>query len=437
MAGIGIKQNLKMSQQLMMTPQLQQAIKLLQLSRLELEEFVAQQLEENPVLEEGNLVSREEERSVEKEKETNSADLHETRMQEAGQILDSQTKDQKNEIDWESYSKQGDNAAPIPSTQRSQDEEAPNYENMVSRKESLSDYLLGQVGELNLTEREFQIATLIIGNLDERGFLSISLQEIAETLGGITVEDVEDILDPVQRLDPPGIAARDLRECLLNQLRFRGDRDCLLFKIISSHMRELENRNYPVIARALKVSVSEVHEAVSKMLDLEPVPARNFVADDSLYIVPDIYIFKIGENWLVALNEEGLPRLMVSDLYRTMLDDKGKIMKSEEKDFVAEKVRAADWLIKSIQQRQKTIFLVTECILKRQKEFFEKGVSFLKPMILRDIAEDLELSESTISRVTTNKYVHTPRGILNLNISLMVLYRPPQANQWLVRVSSR
>ncbi len=244
-----IRQSLKISQQLLMTPQLQQAIKLLQLSRLELEEFVAQQIAENPALEEDvQGPGAEEKKAVERGKEIQATDLHDARMQELSRIVDPQSREKGQEVDWESLSRESDSAAPIPSTMRqSNNEEQPNYENYVSSSISLTEALMAQVSEIELDEIEKRAASLLIGNLDERGYLSISLKELAES-ENISLDTLEGVLDTVQRFDPPGIAARDLRECLLIQLKAKKIKDPLIEKMITLHLRELETRNFAAIA---------------------------------------------------------------------------------------------------------------------------------------------------------------------------------------------
>lgn len=406
-----LKQTLRLSQQLLMTPQLQQAIKLLQLSRVELEEFVTQQLAENPVLEEGTVETAEEKIQIERVRETTEAQAVQDHLQSAGNIVDG-VDGERGDFDWESYSRHQDSAPPLPSSQVKRDEDFPNYENIVTKTGTLNDHLMAQVGELELDLQELKIASEIIGNIDEKGYLRVSVEELAQSQQ-VGIEEIEDMLDVVQRLDPPGVAARDLKECLLNQLRGAHLKNGIVEKIVESHMTDLETRNFQAIAKALKIPFEKVVENVQIIADLEPIPGRQFGSNAPQYIVPDVYVFKVGNEWIVSLNEEGLPRLRVSNLYQDMLKTLEK-KKGEEKEYIQEKLKSATWLIKSIQQRQRTIFKVTESIVERQKEFFEHGLEYLKPMILRDIADDIGMHESTISRVTNNKYVHTPQGIFEL-----------------------
>jgi len=408
-----LKQSLKLTQQLLMTPQLQQAIKLLQLSRMELEQFVATQMAENPCLEEGITESPEEVAQAEREKERTEEQVVNERLQEASSLVDSAGGDDKgSELDWDAMSRyQEQMPTSATASRKNGDEEHPNYENMVTKASTLQDHLMAQIGELDFDETEQRIAALIIGNIDDRGYLTFAIQEIAD-VEGFELVQVDDVLDTIQRLDPPGIGARDLKECLYIQLRNGGLKNGIVEKIVENHLAELENRNFVAIAKAMKISLEEVIENVQVIADLEPVPGRQFGTNDAQYIIPDVYVFKLGEEWVVNLNEDGLPRLRISNFYMKMMNDKKS--KGDDKNYINEKMKSAEWLIKSIRQRQRTIYRVTESIVKRQRDFFDQGVEHLKPMILKDIAEDIGMHESTISRVTNNKYVHTPRGVFEL-----------------------
>jgi RNA polymerase sigma-54 factor len=431
--GFQLKQSLKLGQSLLMTPQLQQAIKLLQLSRMELEQFVANELAENPCLEEGALESSEESVLVEKERESTAADAAQETLSKASEIVD-KVGDEKAEVDWEALARHQESITSTPSTKSSAaGEDAPNYENMVSRVDTLQEFLAIQIGELDFDDEEKRIATLIIGNIDDRGYLTTTIEDISKE-ENFTHEQIDDILDTIQRLEPLGVGARDLRECLHIQLRMGRLKNGIVEKIIDNHLSELENRNFQVIAKSLKITIEQVIENVQIIAELEPVPGRQFGENDAQYVIPDVYVFKLGNEWVVNLNEDGLPQLRVSPFYEQLMKDKEEKLrkaeeekkkeeekqraldgeKAEEKNYVTEKMKSAEWLIKSIRQRQRTIFKVTESIVERQKDFFEHGVEYLKPMILKDIAEDISMHESTISRVTNNKFVHTPRGVFEL-----------------------
>lgn len=411
--GFQLKQNLKLTQNLMMTPALQQAIKLLQLSRFELEQYVAQQLAENPVLEEGMISSDTiDDLSVAESKEKESTEDHAVneRMKEASELMD-QVRTEK-DVDWENYSNIHESQSAAKTRAKNQQETSQfNYENFVSKDKTLHDDLRTQISELDFNEREKAIADLIIGNIDERGYLQISLQEVAKHFES-TEEEMDDVLDTIQRLEPNGVGARDLKECLLIQLRNNKLKNQIVEKIVEKHLKELETRNFDVIAKGLKISVETVIENVAIIAELEPVPGRPYGGETSQTVIPDVYIFKVGHRWVVSLNDDGLPHLALNqDYYQMLSQNKAK---DDEKVYLQDKIKDASWLIKSIQQRQKTIFKVAESLLKYQKDFFEKGVEHLKPLVLKNVSEDIEMHESTVSRVTTNKYVHTPRGIFEL-----------------------
>ena len=391
-----IKQGVKLSQQLLITPQLQQAIKLLQLSRLELSEFISEQLAENPVLEEDSD-------EINGEREQTEEQAIAEHITSAADIVDSVAQE-KSEVDWENLAR----AKEAVNKSSRDDNSSPNYENYLSRATSLTEHLATQIAELNFNVREQKIAALIVGNLDERGYLTGDLMDLAAQ-ENFSRDEVVAVLDTVQRLEPSGVAARDLNECLLIQLRNANLRNGIVEKIVDRHLELLVTRNFQVIAKDLSIAVEEVIANVRIIAELEPDPGRQFASETVQYITPDVYVFKSGGKWVVSLNEEGLPRLKFNEHYRGMLKKKGK-----EKSYLGEKFRAAGWLIKSIHQRQNTIFRVTSCIVEKQKDFFDRGIEYLKPMVLRDIAEELELHESTISRVTTAKYAHTPRGIFEL-----------------------
>lgn len=416
MAGITLGTKLSLGQGLLMTPQLQQAIKLLQLSRLELEQFVETQLAENPVLEELPIDSNDELSRF--ERETTETQVVSDRLEAASSIVDKVSKDDKPDVDWDSlarYEESRNQASAGGQRGQGDEDDVGNYENLATKANTIQEHLQQQVTECDFQEQEKIIATMIVGNIDDRGYLTLSLEDIC-TQEQFDLELAEGVLDTIQRFDPPGVAARSLQECLLNQLKLAKIKNPIVESIIREHMNELENRNYSAIAKALKIPLEKVFENVGVIAGLEPIPGRQFAADATQYIIPDVYVFKMGGEWVVSMNEDGLPRLKVSPFYKKMLKDKDALLagKSDDKDYLKDKIKTADWLIKSLQQRQTTIFRVTEKIVERQKEFFEYGVQYLRPLILKDIAESLELHESTISRVTTNKYVHTPRGVFEL-----------------------
>jgi RNA polymerase sigma-54 factor len=397
-----LKQHLKLTQQLIMTPQLQQAIKLLQLSRVELVDAINEELKENPLLEE---------KSFEEDSESEAVTEIDSSKVTAGTKEITGEGDGRDDFDWDSYL---EDYGPMGVTYSREHGEMPSFENILTKRSSLSDHLSWQLKLSRLTEEEKQIGEQIIGNLDANGYLVATIEEIAE-IENVTVDFVADVLKKVQEFDPAGVASRDLKECLLNQIKYISSSNSLLEKIIENHLKDLETKNYNNIAKKQKVSIKDVLEAVLVINKLDPKPGRRYNEERSEYIIPDVYIFKIGDEYRIVLNEDGLPRLRVSNLYKEILGSSTENSDGKEcKDYIKERLQSATWLIKSIQQRQKTIYRVTESLIRYQREFFDKGINYLKPMVLKDIADDVEMHESTISRVTTNKYMHTPRGIFEL-----------------------
>ncbi len=472
---IELKQQLRLSQQLVMTPQLQQAIKLLQLNQLELVGLVEQELQENPVLEEADgeeetpgervdATGEDREPGAEdgsfdgaNERADGGGDGDEGAGDGAGESLAGSEQDElrdlvdatrdpfderglgaeglgvgegvepgTNEFDersptdadkiadveWESYL----DSHPMTGldTRSGGDDERPSLEATYTRRPSLAEHLQWQLQVTELAPGDLEIAGWIIGNIDEQGYLRSTIDEIARQASAEPAA-VERVLRAVQSLDPPGVAARDLRECLLLQLDRLGGGDSLARRIIELHFEPLQKRDFRGLTKLLGVTIQEIADAVHVIGALEPRPGRGFGGDDPVYITPDIYVYKVGEDFHVLLNEDGLPKLRISSVYRDMLSSgaRGDGQK-DTRAYVHEKVRSAMWLIKSIHQRQRTIYKVMQSIIQHQRDFFEHGVAHLKPLNLRDVADDIEMHESTVSRVTTNKYVHTPQGIFEL-----------------------
>jgi len=397
-----LRQQLKLTQQLIMTPQLQMAIKLLQLSRLELLETVNQELEENPALEEVQE-SLPEDRSDEPAAEASS---------EAELAAKEVTVEEKlsEDIDWSNYLDEYNSVGRT--SFESENRDAPRYEAFVSKKESLEDHLIWQLAMSLPDDKDRETGSLIIGNLNKDGYLDVSVENLAAT-AEVSVEHVESLLELMQTFDPIGVGARSLSECLLIQARHLGVDTPLVVAIVNHHLNHLENKNYKAISRALKVKYDDVLAAVNIIRSLEPRPGREFSDETPQYIIPDIYVYKVDNDFVVVLNDDGMPKLRVNSLYRKSLS-RGEKLPGDAESFIQDKMRSAAWLIKSIHQRQKTIYKVMESILKFQRPFFDKGIAHLKPMVLRDVAQDIEMHESTISRVTTNKYTFTPQGLFEL-----------------------
>jgi RNA polymerase sigma-54 factor len=396
-----LRQQLKLTQQLIMTPQLQMAIKLLQLSRLELMDTIRTELEENPALEEVQ-----DNTTAEQLGEQTETPVEQAPAEKEVTIEDKLQQD----IDWSNYLDEYN--TPGRTHFESEDRETPRFESFIARKESLNDHLLWQFIMTKPNKEQERIASLIIGNLNKDGYLVVSTEEIAE-MSEYPVEKVEDVLALMQSFDPIGVCARDLRECLLIQANHLGFEDTIVSQVISDHLSNLEKKNYKAICKALKKSMDEVVSAINVITSLEPKPGREFSEETPQYINPDIYVYKLDNDFVIMLNDDGMPKLRVNSFYKSSITG-GKKISNDAEDYIQDKMRSAAWLIKSIHQRQKTIYRVMESILQFQREFFEKGIAHLKPMVLRDVAQDIGMHESTISRVTTNKYAFTPQGIFEL-----------------------
>ena len=397
-----LRQSLILTQQLIMTPQLQQAIKLLQLSRLELLETICQEMETNPILEEQPESSTDEEPRSEGERDEaaeDTPDLPEVTAEEHA----------REDVDWESYIDEYNTGwAESPFDQR----EAPPFESVTSTKTNIYSHLTWQLNMSNLDEAQREIGVHIIGNLDEDGYLASPLEEIALSAGR-PLEKIEETLRIIQNFDPIGVASRDMRECLLIQARLQNLGGMIVEKLITDHLGDLEDRKFGQIAKKLSVPVEEVLAAVSILQGLEPKPGRSYSDEEAIYITPDIYVFKVGDDYEIVQNEDGLPKLRINSYYKEILRSKDSVSENA-KTYIQEKLRSAAWLIKSIHQRQRTIYRVTESIVRFQRDFLHNGITSLKPLVLRDVAEDIQMHESTVSRVTTNKYVYTPQGVFEL-----------------------
>jgi RNA polymerase sigma-54 factor len=315
-----------------------------------------------------------------------------------------------NEIDWENYLDNYSMGPAMPAF-RGDGEELPSLEATLTKPPSLHDHLAWQLKMLTppMTPEQLEIGMTILGNIDADGyFKDPPLHELAGDLG-VDQEMCEVVLERIQTFDPTGVGARSLAECMLIQAMACGQDDDLVVKMIRSHLGNLEKKNYQAIARDLKQPLEEIYEAAKVIMDFDPRPGRQYSSDDPHYVTPDVYIHKVGDKYFVVPNDDGLPKLKISGFYKNAMGNS-----AASKDYVQDKLRSAQWLIRSIQQRQRTIIKVAESILKFQRDFFDKGIAHLKPLILRDVAEDIGMHESTVSRVTTSKYVHTPQGIFEL-----------------------
>ena len=463
----------QLSQKLVMTPQLQMAIKLLQLNRLELIDAVREELMGNPILEDAADVPDPGAAAAEAS-ETPTVDrvaaLEERRDAAPASPEERSAMEASTQEDyWEKFLDAYANQTPLPSQQRLNSDDMPSLEATLSSHSSLSDYLESQIRMTAFTEDETRFAMLVIHNLDDNGYLNLkgvvvdapdkraerkkerdrekareraeeegfdeepeedepvlnepggdpeavanatrelSIDDLART-AGLDPYDAEEVLRMIQKLDPVGVAARDLRECLLVQAEVLGyDEEDVVWQLIDHHLPNLERRNFSAIVRDLRCELEDVYEAAKLISTLEPRPGRNFATEDPAYITPDVYVMKVGDDYVVNTNDDGMPKLKINEQQaRALMKD------PRAREFVTGKLASAKWFVRSLDQRQKTIVKVTQCIVENQRDFFEKGIEHLRPMILRDVAEAVGMHESTISRVTTNKYVHTPRGIFEL-----------------------
>jgi RNA polymerase sigma-54 factor len=397
-----IRQTLRQAQQLVMTPQLQQAIKLLQYNHVEMVGVLERELRENPILESGAG-----------EEAFTDGVTGDTRSD--AKSLEDMTKEPEHTenkdvlgVDWESYLETyGRDYTPV----RRDGDELPPIEARATYKETLLKDLIEQLRMASLKEFEQRIALDLIGNIDERGYLDIDLETVAQNHDTDT-QTVESVLGEIQKFDPPGIGARNLQECLLIQAKRYDPHDDLIIGILRDAFDMFQQGKLERLARKFKVEEEEIREASRTIAAFEPKPGRPYSQDDTVFVTPDIYIVKVGDDYSVELNDDGVPKLKISHFYQNQLiaDPSG----SNAKDYIQDKMRSAMWLIRSIHQRQRTIYKVTQSILKFQRDFFDKGIDYLKPLVLKDVAADIDMHESTISRVTSNKYVHTPRGVYEL-----------------------
>jgi len=399
-----LKLDLKLTQKLILTPQLKQAIKLLQLPQIELAQAINQELEENPFLEEANDEEKpfmesgdgenNKEFGVDIGEEDNLIPIEKLLSFSVDEYFEDRISDGRDL----GYFNIGM-------------EETSSVEQFLKASSSLYDHLIWQLNTIAANEEVKAIAEVIIGNLDDNGYLKIPEEEIAN-LCNTSIEKVKEAIKVVQEIDPPGIGARDLQECLLLQIKELNLGGTLVEKIVKNNLKELEKKDYNRIAKQYKATIEDIMLAVNIISELDPKPARRFIPYETNYIIPDVFVEKAEEGYRIILNEEGVPRVRLNSYYRKLLTNKDNLTK-EEKKFLTEKLRSAMWLIKSLDQRNRTIYKVTESILKFQREFFDKGHKYIKPLNLKDVAEDINMHESTVSRVTLNKYIGCAHGIFS------------------------
>ncbi len=396
---ISQKLHTKLVQKLILTPSLQQAIKLLPMSTLELKDLLNNEMVENPMLEEQPV------------EEQQAAETQTTEEKPAEDKPDVQRADSWDDADYQYFFGEYLDDGYRPRTP-SEVKELPPIENTLSSTSSLSDHLSWQLSLQTDDPLTRDIGEAVIGNLDDDGYLVASIDEMA-AMGPWPVEDVERVLKMVQGFDPIGVAARDLQESLLLQLRHLGLEGTPAEKIVTDHLRALQNHQIPEISRKLGLSIDDLKEHIEVIRHLDPKPGSRFNPSQSQYVTPDVYVEKIDDEYVVWLNEDGLPQMRISPTYRRLLD-KGADHGEETRAYVRDKFNAARWLIKSVQQRQNTIYKVARSIVNFQREFLDHGIEHLRPLVLRDVANDIGMHESTVSRVVTNKYMHTPQGVFEM-----------------------
>jgi len=391
--------SLGLQQKIIMTPKLQQALKLLQMPTLELQQVLKQEILQNPLLEEVE----------DEEVEAEEAQEEEGEDEEAEAKSDDDNEEQAEEIDWDDYFETGFG---IGSGYAEEEEREDFIERVPVARMTLSEHLMSQLRLATEDEKTRAIGEYIIGSLDDSGYLSCPLKEVADTFS-VSEEEAERVLKIIQTFDPPGVGARDLKECLLIQLEAKGLGDSLAARIVRDHFEEFKQKKYLDLSKKLKVSLKELQEQSRIIGSLDPKPGLEITAEEPKYVIPDLIVERVGDKYVISLNDKNIPRLRISQSYRDELTNNPSITE-ETKDFIQSKLKNAKWLIQTIEQRRRTMVKVMEAIVEEQREFFEKGAAYLKPLTLQQIASKINMHESTVSRVTTNKYVQTPRGVFEL-----------------------
>ncbi len=425
----GLQLAQRLTQSLVLSPQMQQSLALLQAPTLELKALVEQELQQNPVLEEAP---------------TPEADhLEKVKAEDGESAEDSDPAEPPTDVTGDGETNEGDNAKAngeagaddflqeferlaqldqewrdhyaatnMPMRQSAEDEEKRQFmfDSLVAAT-SLQEVLLEQVRESNLTEEQRPIAELLVGNIDDHGYLKTNIDELAFSTN-IPAEKILAVLQVIQNFDPPGVGARDLQECLLRQLERAGKQESIEYRIIKDYMDALGKRRIPEIARGLGMDVEDVQDAIGRIARLEPRPGRSFVSDSNQYILPEVFVQKVGDDFVVTTNNDQIPHLRISNTYKDLMAQSGN--SAEVLNYIREKIRAGKFLIKSLHQRQQTILNIGIEIVKRQREFMEKGVSALKPLTMVQVAEVVGVHETTVSRAVSAKYMQTPQGIFEM-----------------------
>ena len=393
---------LRLSQQLAMTPQLQQAIRLLQLSTLELQQELQQALESNPLLEQ-----------IDTHEEIDTRETHDSETLDTADALEQKEMPEELPLDasWDTIYTAG---TPSGTSGDYIDDELPVYQGETTQ--TLQDYLMWQVELTPFSDTDRAIATSIVDAVDDTGYLTVPLEDILESMGDeeIDIDEVEAVLKRIQRFDPVGVAAKDLRDCLLIQLSQFDKTTPWLEEarlIISDHLDLLANHDFRTLMRVTRLKEDVLKEAVNLIQSLDPRPGQSIQTGEPEYVIPDVLVRKHNGHWTVELNSDSIPRLQINQHYASMCNN---ARNDGDSQFIRSNLQDAKWLIKSLESRNDTLLRVSRCIVEQQQAFFEQGEEYMKPMVLADIAQAVEMHESTISRVTTQKYLHSPRGIFEL-----------------------
>ncbi len=415
---IELKQVPKLSQKLVITPRMQLSLKLLQMNKLELEELTRQEIEKNPFLEAGDFETGstgDSQRDPNSPSENSSRAVEIARSVESAEIPNSLKPEETAEptfkdidFDWDEFYDDTENRAYAGTTE---DKEYTDFTEYTPSSQTLYQFLLHQLYSSPLEDKNFEIGDYIIGSLDTSGFLATPVEDIAQVFN-TTSSHVEEILRVIQGFEPSGIAARDIKECLKIQLIDRGEKEPLIFKVIDLFFKELIHKKFDKIASALGVKKGDIQKIYDKISLLDPRPARNFTSVPTMYIQPDVIVEKENNKYHIYLNEDITPQLRISSYYRRLL--RNKKLKNEDLRYAEKKYRGALWFVKNIERRRDTILRVSKAIFDKQKDFLDHGIKHLRPLTLHEIAEEVDMHESTVQRVTTGKYVQTPRGLYEL-----------------------
>ncbi len=420
----GLQLSQRLTQSLVLAPQLQQSLALLQAPTLELKALVEQELQQNPVLEEATAAEAELQEHENRDGETPAAETLDPAEPPADLTFDPAT--EKNaesppddfqaeferlaqlDQEWRDHFAQTN----IPIRRSIEDEEKRQFmfDSLVAAT-SLQEMLLEQVRESQLKEEQWPIAEMIIGNIDDYGYLKATVEELSASTG-LPPEKIVEVLKTIQTFDPPGVGARNLQECLLCQLERSGQQETLEYRIIKDFMEALGKRRIPEIARGTGCEVDQVQEALERIARLEPRPGRAFLPDNDQYVLPEVFVQKSGSDFAISTNNEHIPHLRISNTYKDLMSQGGN--SAEVRNYIREKIRAGKFLIKSLHQRQQTILNIAREIVHRQREFMEKGVAFLKPLTMVQVAEVVGVHETTVSRAVSGKYMETPQGIFEM-----------------------